>query len=269
MPNTPNGRGNYQLVAPTTTDLYNPHTLLNRLKNAGIDDRLLHILQAFLSEKAKSTDPGDRKYLIDLLTEIHILLREYSSTDLKIMLMQRLIIFGVNHPKLTTYYYDAFVSSKEKTEPKNLKKLISRLIQKTEVTELYPLAYQEFPSLKESLQTQLDAWIKTVEKEEYGFHTVAKNNQGPIVKLNVPAGVFMNIYRAMEETGLIETTVSHKQLYSFLSQVFISNKFRKIQAETLRNGFVYDNPKEIEKARCYLIKMQESLEEMQDMVLRK
>src|SRR5690606_141529 len=269
MLNTPNGRANCQLVASTTIDLHNPGTLLNQLKKAGMDDRLLHILQIFLSEKAKSNDPDDRKYLINLATEINILLREYSRSDLKIMLMQRLIIFGINHPKLTTYYYDAFVSSKEKIEPENLKKFFSRLIQKTEVTELYPLAYKEFPSLKESLQTQLYAWIKTVEKEEYGFYTFAKNNMGPVVKLNVPAGVFMNIYRVMEETGLIETTVSHKQLYSFLSQVFISNKFRKIQSETLRNGFVYDNAKEIQKARCYLIKMLESLEEVQDMVLRK
>src|SRR5690606_718918 len=125
MLNTPNGRGNCQLVASTTIDLHNPDTLLNQLKKAGIDDRLLHILQTFLSEKAKSNNLDDRKYLINLATEINILLREYSRSNLKIMLMQRLIIFGANHPKLTTYYYDDIVSSKEQIEPETPQKYIS------------------------------------------------------------------------------------------------------------------------------------------------
>lgn len=268
MLNTPNGRGKKLLLAPATVDLNNPDTLLNQLKKAGIDSRLLNIVNEFIAEKIDSKHPADQKYLINLLIEIRNILAEYIGTNLKIILMQRLIMYGLNSPRLITYYYDAFVHLHKNVKPKNRRKLFARLIKKTEVVELYRWR-DDHPTLKESLQEQLYAWIKNIEREEYGFFTVRENELGPVHKLGVRPGVFMYIYRSMEEAGILERLTRREPLYKYMSQVILSHEGEKLEPKTLKNRFVYDNIKHLDAAIAYVEKMKELLEFAKKLELRR
>lgn len=267
MPDAPDGRGQ-NLLQPVATVKQNTDTLLNQLKKADIDDDLLSILEGFFIEKATSEEPEDRQYLMHLASEIKNILKKYRGINLKIILMQRLIMYGLNSPQLISYYYDAFIRLTEDIDPDSKRKFVARLIKKTEVSEIYRW-YPEYPTLKESLQKQLYAWIKNIEREKYGFFTIRGNGLGPLYKLGVKPAVFMYVYRSMEEVGFLERLALREPLYKYMSQVIVSDQGEKLEPKTFKNRFVYDDIKHLDTAIAYVQKMKERLEFAKEIEMRR
>lgn len=267
MDYAPDGRGQgFTLSAATVKQ--NTETLFNQLLKAGIEIRLLGILNELFAEKTRTTKPDDLQYIVELTSEIQSVLNMYIGLDLKIILMQRLVMYGVNSPKLVSYYYDAFMRLDQMVNQEERRKTIGRLIKKTEVTEFYRF-YEQYPTLKESLQEQLYAQIKYIEKEEYGFFTMPGNAVGPLYKLGVKPAVFMYVNRTLEETGILERLTKRQPLYNFMSQVIISDEGKKLQPKTFKNRFVYDNIQYLDTAIEYVQKMKERLKFAKAIEMRK
>lgn len=262
------GHKQQSLSMPATVDKHNPTSLLNQLQKSGIHDRVIFTLRDFFAEKITSKASEDQQYFIGLATELTSILNQYSGMNLKIMLMQRLIMYGINSRHLVSYYYDVFMRLNEDFKPEHRRKLVARLIKKTEVAELHRW-YEEYPTLKESIQEQLYAWIKNIEKEEFGFFTARDSHLGPIHKLGVTPAVFMNIYRSMEETNVLKPLTFREPLYNYMSQVIMSNNGLKLEPKTFKNRFVYDDVKSIQASIDIVNKMKQALIDAREIALRR
>lgn len=268
MLDSPGGRKQGLSMNAVTVDKHNPTNLLNQLTKSGIHDRVILTLKEFFAEKTSSKEPSDQQYFIGLATELQHVLNRYSGMNLKIILMQRLIMYGLNSRHLISYYYDVFMQLNDDFKPEHRRKLVARLIKKTEVAELHRW-HEDYPTLKEAIQKQLYAWIKNIEKEEFGFFSERDSNLGPLHKLGVTPAVFMNIYRSMEETDVLRPLSFRKPLYNYMSQVIISSDGMKLEPKTFKNRFVYDDAKSIQASIDVVSKMKKALIDAREIVLRK
>src|SRR5699024_9736040 len=111
--------------------------MLHQLEKSDIDDRLIYIIRNFFTEKSKSDKHKDLETLHKLATDIKIALVEHTDLTLQVVLLQRFIMYGVNHPHLVSYYLDAFTRLSKTYKPKEKRKLVRYLIKKTQVVEYY------------------------------------------------------------------------------------------------------------------------------------
>ncbi|MFB5944256.1 hypothetical protein [Albibacterium profundi] len=242
--------------------------MLSQLKKAEIDDRLLHILHTFFTEKTNSASPADRENLKKLVADILLAVGEHNGIDLRIALLQRFIMYGVNEPLLVSYYYDAFTRHSQNYNQKEKRKFVRYLIKKTQVAE-YHRFYPQQPSLLVAIHTQLRAWINDIDKKTYRFDNLEKNSSSPYIKLLQSPRAFVQITRLMAEAKIFKRTGNLDEFCEFLSRVVLSNNNKKYSPKTIENSYEYRDPEGLQNTIHLLDKMKEIAEKKLDEMLRK
>lgn len=242
--------------------------MLHQLEKSDIDDRLIYIIRNFFTEKSKSDKPKDLENLHKLATDIKIALSEHSDLALRVALLQRFIMYGVNHPHLVSYYHDAFTRLSKTYKPKEKRKLVRYLIKKTQVAEYYCF-YPENPSLLEAIHTQLRAWINEIDRKKYHFDSLNKSNPTPYIQLQRPPAIFMQITRLMAETQVFKRTENQDLFFDFLSRIIISKSGKKYSPVTLKNSHEYRKIEDLQTTIRVLEEMKQIAEDKLDEILRK
>lgn len=240
--------------------------LIHQLEKADIDDRLIIILQSFLNEKAKSSNPGDHENLTKLSRDVILTLNHHSGTTLRIALMQRFIMYGVNEPMLVSYYLDVFTKLSDSLPPKEKRRFVRYLIKKTQVTE-YHCFNPDLPTLLEALHTQLRAWLHDIENKRYLFASLDRISPSPCLRFLYKAPIFMQMLRLMNEVAVIKPTKNLSEVYDYLSRAVVSSNLQKYSPKTLKNGYEFRDPEDLQTTIYLLGLMKERAEQRLDEIL--
>lgn len=242
--------------------------MLHQLKEAEIDQRLISTIQNIFAEKSGSENPQDIENLQNLATDIRTALAEHQGLTLRIVLLQRFIMYGVNHPHLVSYYFDVFTKHSKTYAPKEKREFVKYLIKKTQVPEYYCF-YPGKPSLLEAIHTQLRAWINDIDRKKYRFDSLEENYPTPHIKLQHTPHAFMQITRLMSEANIIRRTENLDLFFEFISRVVVSKNGNRYSPKTVKNSYEYRNPEDLQNTINLLDKMKQIAEKKLDEMLRK
>lgn len=242
--------------------------MLNQLKKAEIDNRLINIVRAFFSAKANSTLSSDRDNLRKLAVDIQEALNEHHGRTQRVILLQRFIMYGVNDPQLVSYYFDIFTKLAETYDHKAQKKLVSYLLLQTEVPS-YHSFYPDQPTLGEAIQTRLQAWMNHLNESEHDFELPGDDDTRPLIKFLHYPFVVMKLIRLMIEAKIIKRTVNIAPFYDSMSRTIISPEGKKYEPRTLENGYEYRDAEDIQTVIDLLDKMKALAKKKRDEILSK